>query len=73
MNPLMEILELPDADDRHVLAAAIKANARLIVTDNTKDFPQAVLAPWIIEARCADDFVIDLIDLDRQAVAGRVR
>jgi hypothetical protein len=72
-EPLMEILELPDADDRHVLAAAIKANARLIVTDNTKDFPQAVLAPWNIEARSADDFVIDLIDLDRQAVYAQVQ
>jgi hypothetical protein len=34
------VVELPEADDRHVLAAAIKANGRVIVTENLKDFPQ---------------------------------
>ena len=32
-EPLIEILELPDADDRHVLAAAIRCGAQYIVTD----------------------------------------
>ena len=32
-NDLIEILDLPDPDDRHVLAAAIKGRADLIVTD----------------------------------------
>ncbi|WP_202872842.1 PIN domain-containing protein [Kribbella capetownensis] len=44
-DPLIEIVDLPDADDRHVLAAAIKAHAQLIVTDNTKDFPRPALRP----------------------------
>jgi predicted nucleic acid-binding protein len=34
---LVEGLKLPDPDDRHVLAAAIKAGAQVIVTDNRKD------------------------------------
>jgi predicted nucleic acid-binding protein len=41
-EPLIEVVDLPDADDRHVLAAAIKANAQLIVTENTKDFLRSV-------------------------------
>jgi predicted nucleic acid-binding protein len=66
-EPLIEVLDLPDADDRHVLAAAIKANAQVIVTDNTKDFPQINLSAWNVEAQGADDFMLSLIDLDRQA------
>ena len=38
-EPLIEVLDLPDPDDRHVLAAAIKVNAQLIVTRDRKDFP----------------------------------
>jgi predicted nucleic acid-binding protein len=72
-EPLIEILELPDADDRHVLAAAIKANAGLIVTENTKDFPEDRLMPWNMAAQTADDFVLDLIDLNRQAVYAQVQ
>lgn len=31
-EPLVEMLDLPDEKDKHVLAAAIKTNANLIVT-----------------------------------------
>jgi predicted nucleic acid-binding protein len=72
-EPLIDALDLPDPDDRHVLAAAIKARAQVIVTENTKDFPQARLASWNIEARCADEFVLDLIDLNQQAVYAQVQ
>ena len=42
-EPKIHELELPDANDRHVLAAAIKAKAEIILTWNTKDFPKAKL------------------------------
>ena len=41
-------LTLPDVDDRHVLAAAIRCNASVIVTFNEKDFPAAVLSHYAI-------------------------
>jgi PIN domain len=61
-------LTLPDADDRHVLAAAIRCNASVIVTFNEKDFPAAALAPYGIEAQHPDLFVDNLFDLDQAAV-----
>jgi predicted nucleic acid-binding protein len=67
-EPLIEILDLPDPDDRHVLAAAIKVNAQLIVTWNRRDFPEGKLAPWGIRAKSPDDFVRDVIGIDAQAV-----
>ncbi|SUC25605.1 Uncharacterised protein [Providencia rustigianii] len=41
-EPLIDGLELPDLDDRHVVAAAIKSNAKIIVTLNLKDFPKKI-------------------------------
>jgi len=41
---LIEDLELPDPDDRHVLAAAIRKSAQILVTSNVKDFPSSALA-----------------------------
>lgn len=66
-------LVLPDADDRHVLAAAIVGRADVIVTFNLKDFPAEVLASKGIEAQHPDDFVRHLIDLHAGAVVSAVR
>lgn len=67
---LIKHLELPDEKDRHVLAAAIKTNANVIVTNNVKDFPAEYLQSFGLKAKTADDFLTDIIDLDQeQAVA----
>jgi hypothetical protein len=64
--------DLPDADDRHVLAAAIRAGAQVIVTANLEDFPEAALSPYSIEAQHPDTFVLHLIDLAPGAVCSVV-
>ena len=63
-EPLIEGLALPDADDRHLLAAAIRCQADVIVTANLKDFPAAALRPYDVEAQHPDAFVANLIDLN---------
>lgn len=60
---IVEGLTLPDADDRHVLAAAIKTKAALIVTNNLMDFPEECIARHEVEAISADEFIADCIDL----------
>jgi hypothetical protein len=60
---LIEGLELPDPDDRHVVAAAIRCGAQVVVTTNLDDFPADRLLPYNLEARHPDDFVFDCIDL----------
>lgn len=57
-------LTLPDMNDCHVLAAAIKANANVIVTNNLKDFPEKYLDFFGLKAKSADDFLTDIIDLN---------
>jgi len=65
-EPLIGNLDLPDEKDRHVLAAAIKINANLIVTNNIKDFPNNYLDNFGLIAKTADDFLTDTIDLNNQ-------
>jgi len=54
---LIDTLDLPDPDDRHVLAAAICCGADAIVTFNLKDFPKDKLAHYGIEVIHPDDFI----------------
>lgn len=55
---------LRDPGDRHVLAAALKTRASVIVTDNLRDFPHQALGPLDLEAKSADEFIADTMDLD---------
>jgi hypothetical protein len=54
-------LTLPDANDRHVLAAALACVADVIVTFNTADFPPATVAPFGITALHPDAFAVQLL------------
>ncbi|MBZ9566677.1 PIN domain-containing protein [Modicisalibacter tunisiensis] len=67
-EPLIPALELPDPDDRHVLAAAIRAGAQLIVTFNLKDFPTNTLADFGIEAVHPDTFLEQQFELSEGLV-----
>ena len=65
-EPLIKTLSLPDLKDKHILAAAIKTNANLIVTNNLKDFPKDYLAGFGLSVKDADDFLTDIIDLNHE-------
>jgi hypothetical protein len=60
---LIPLLELPDPDDRHVLAAAIVGRCDLIVTANLKDFPATMLEPFGIDAQHPDEFLCNHLNL----------
>lgn len=60
---LINGIELPDLDDRHIVAAAIRAQAQVIVTANLRDFPAQALCQYDIEAIHPDEFILDLLDL----------
>jgi len=60
---LIPALSLPDPNDRHVLAAAIVGHCDVIVTQNLKDFPDAVLASFDIEAQHPDEFLSNHLNL----------
>ena len=56
-EPLVKGLHLPDPNDNHVLAAAIRCSAQIIVTFNLKDFPTNVLEIYGVEAVHPDVFI----------------
>lgn len=67
-EPLIPGLTLPDPNDLHVLAAAIRCGASVIVTFNVKHFPAEALGAWGIDAQHPDEFADYLFDLHPDAV-----
>jgi hypothetical protein len=70
---LIAMLQLPDPNDRHVLAAAIKTEADVILTLNRKDFPLEALQPYGIEVQHPDEFFAMLSELAPETMIAAVR
>ena len=70
---LIESISLPDPHNRHVLAAAIRVDAEVIVTFNLKDFPASALTSYNSEAQHPDEFLVSLFDAAPGPVCGAVK
>lgn len=55
-------VNLPDPDDRHVVAAGIAASASVILTWNLRDFPAIELKKHGLRRQTPDAFLADLFD-----------
>jgi predicted nucleic acid-binding protein len=63
----------PDPQDAHVVAAAIRGRAEIIVTSNLKHFPEPLLDDLSLHAASPDTFLTDLLDFNKRAVLAAVR
>lgn len=62
-EPLVPVMTTARSD-RHVLAAAVRGQAEVIVTENLRDFPASATLPYDVSALHQDEFLLDLNDLD---------
>jgi hypothetical protein len=65
---LQDGISLPDPDDRHVVAAAIRGGAHGVITANLADFPASALDPLGLDAVHPDDFLLDQLDLSPSTI-----
>ncbi len=56
--------------DRHVLAAAVRGDAEVLVTENLRDFPADSSRAHAIEVAHQDEFLEDLLDLQPNTILG---
>ena len=70
---LIPSLSLPDPDDRHVLAAAIRASASTIITYNLKDYPKTITSKYYVVAQHPDEFLTQLLELAPDIVCSAIR
>jgi predicted nucleic acid-binding protein len=66
-------LRLPDSDDLHVVAAAVAANADLIVTDNTADFPAKALGAVGLRATTPGELLSSMLSSSPEAMLNIMR
>lgn len=64
---------LPDENDHHVVATAIAARARYIITFNLKDFPRSAMEKTSISAIHPDKFLVQLYNKSPDTVAAGLR
>lgn len=60
---IIPTIELPDLNDRHVVAAAVVGHADAIVTFNLKDFPAELIDKFGIDVQHPDDFLMNQLQL----------
>ena len=70
---LIPTINLPDPNDRHVVAAAIHCQANLILTINLRDFPDDSLQPYKLEAQHPDVFIANLLTVAPDVVCGAAK
>lgn len=70
---LIDAVTLPDPGDRHVLAAAIRSGADVIVTFNLKHYPASALAKYGIEAQHPDEILSYQLDLASNLVCAAAK
>lgn len=70
---LIDLLELPDPADRHVLAAAIHSGAVAIVTDNLQDFPREALQPFGLKAVSPDELALQALKATPEKIVAIVK
>jgi PIN domain-containing protein len=63
---------IPDPNDRHVLAAAIRGKADAILTLNQRDFPPKCLAQYAIDRMSPDDFLANQYCYNPEAVLAKL-
>jgi len=61
-----------DPGDRHVLAAAVRCHAELIVTYNRRHFQAGSVQPWEIDVQGPSAFLRGLYDLDAGLFVGKL-
>jgi hypothetical protein len=62
-----------EAKDRHVLAAAVRAGAHAILTENVKHFPAESRAPYSIDVLTPDQFLAHQFHLNRELLEEKLR
>jgi hypothetical protein len=67
---LIPIVSLPDADDRHVVAAAMASGASVILTWNLRDFAAVALKKYGLRRQTPDAFLATLYDQAPDLVVG---